>query len=48
MQIAIVTVAYKGQGLEWCRQLVKLGYKVILTAREFSKAEQAAKELISY
>lgn len=47
MQIAIVTGAYKGQGLEWCRQLGKLGYKVILTAREFSKVEQAARELIS-
>jgi NAD(P)-dependent dehydrogenase (short-subunit alcohol dehydrogenase family) len=45
MKVAIVTGAYKGQGLEWCRQLGQLGYKVILTARDFSKAEQASKVL---
>jgi NAD(P)-dependent dehydrogenase (short-subunit alcohol dehydrogenase family) len=45
MKVAIVTGAYKGQGFEWCRQLGQLGYKVILTARDFDKAEKAAKTL---
>lgn len=45
MKIAIVTGAYRGLGLEWCRQLGKQGYKVILTARDFEKAQVAAKKL---
>lgn len=45
MKIAIVTGAYKGLGFEWCRQLGKLGYKVILTARDFEKARDAAEAL---
>jgi short-subunit dehydrogenase len=44
-KIAIVTGAYKGLGLEWCRQLGKQGYKVILTARELEKAQAAAEQL---
>ncbi len=42
MKIALVTGAYKGLGLEWCRQLGKIGYTVILTAREIQKAKEAA------
>nr|WP_255777926.1 SDR family oxidoreductase [Mariniradius sediminis] len=38
----MVTGAYKGLGFEWCRQLAKCGYKVILTARDFEKARAAA------
>jgi NAD(P)-dependent dehydrogenase (short-subunit alcohol dehydrogenase family) len=45
MKIALVTGAYKGLGLEWCRQLGKQGYKVILTARDFEKAQEAAEIL---
>jgi NAD(P)-dependent dehydrogenase (short-subunit alcohol dehydrogenase family) len=42
---ALVTGAYKGLGLEFCRQLGKQGYKVILTARDVEKAEEAARNL---
>lgn len=45
MKTALVTGAYKGLGLEWCRQLGKLGYTVILTAREIEKAKVAADTL---
>jgi NAD(P)-dependent dehydrogenase (short-subunit alcohol dehydrogenase family) len=45
MKIALVTGAYKGLGFEWCRQLSKQGYKVILTARGLEKAQEAAKKL---
>ena len=45
MKIALVTGAYKGLGFEWCRQLGKLGYKVILTARDLEKAQDAAERL---
>ncbi|MBJ7427658.1 MAG: SDR family oxidoreductase [Bacteroidia bacterium] len=45
MKIALVTGAYKGLGLEWCRQLGKQGYKVILTARYLEKAQEAAEKL---
>lgn len=45
MKIALVTGAYKGLGLEWCRQLGKQGYKVILTARDLKKAQEAAEKL---
>lgn len=45
MKIALVTGAYKGLGFEWCKQLCKQGYKVILTARDEKKAQAAAKEL---
>jgi len=45
MKIALVTGAYKGLGFEWCKQLGKQGYKVILTAREFEKAQAAAEQL---
>ena len=42
MKIALVTGAYKGLGFEWCRQLAKNGYQVILTAKETEKAKAAA------
>ncbi|MFD2200951.1 SDR family oxidoreductase [Shivajiella indica] len=45
MNIALVTGAYKGLGFEWCRQLGRRGYKVILTARDFEKARKAAEVL---
>lgn len=45
MKTALVTGAYKGLGLEWCRQLGKDGYQVFLTARRLDKAEQAAELL---
>lgn len=45
MKIALVTGAYKGLGFEWCRQLGKHGYKVILTARDLKKAQEAAELL---
>jgi NAD(P)-dependent dehydrogenase (short-subunit alcohol dehydrogenase family) len=45
MKIALVTGAYKGLGFEWCKQLGKQGYKVILTARDQEKAQEAAELL---
>jgi len=45
MKTALVTGAYKGLGFEWCRQLAKHGYKVVLTARDFQKAQEAAEKL---
>lgn len=45
MKTALITGAYKGLGLEWCRQLGKRGYKVILTARNLDKARAAADRL---
>ena len=45
MKVALVTGAAKGLGFEWCHQLGLKGYKVILTARNFEQAQQAASEL---
>lgn len=45
MKIALVTGAYKGLGFEWCKQLGKQGYKVILTARDLERAQVAAELL---
>jgi len=45
MKTAIVTGASQGMGLEWCRQLARQGYQVVLTARSIAKAEQAAELL---
>ncbi len=45
MKIALVTGAYKGLGFEWCRQLGKIGYKEILTARKPASANTAAELL---
>ena len=45
MKTAIVTGADKGLGFEWCKQLGTLGYIVILTARNISKANEASMKL---
>ncbi len=45
MKTALVTGAYKGLGLEWCRQLGRDGYMVFLTARRFDSAQAAAEML---
>jgi NAD(P)-dependent dehydrogenase (short-subunit alcohol dehydrogenase family) len=44
--IALVTGANRGLGFETCRQLAQLGLTVILSARDFTKGEIAAKQLI--
>lgn len=41
-KIALVTGAWKGLGLEYCRQLGMDGYQVILTARRMDQAQTAA------
>jgi NAD(P)-dependent dehydrogenase (short-subunit alcohol dehydrogenase family) len=45
MKVAIVTGAYKGLGLAWCKELISKGYKVVLTARDFDKASVAARSI---
>jgi NAD(P)-dependent dehydrogenase (short-subunit alcohol dehydrogenase family) len=42
---ALVTGANRGLGLEVCRQLAARGLRVILTARDYGKAEAAARSL---
>jgi len=44
-KIAVVTGANRGMGFETCRQLGKLGFRVVLTSRDFKKAEDAASKL---
>jgi NAD(P)-dependent dehydrogenase (short-subunit alcohol dehydrogenase family) len=44
---ALVTGGNRGIGLEVCRQLALLGYRVMLSARDLSKAEAAARSLRS-
>ena len=53
MKTALVTGAYKGLGFEFCRELGRQGYKVILTARDLENARKAAdllneQELVVY
>ena len=43
--VAVVTGAYRGLGYETCRQLAKLGYRVILTARKQAEGQAAAQTL---
>jgi NAD(P)-dependent dehydrogenase (short-subunit alcohol dehydrogenase family) len=43
--VALVTGAYRGIGLEVSRQLARLGFKTILTARDPRKGEAAAEAL---
>jgi NAD(P)-dependent dehydrogenase (short-subunit alcohol dehydrogenase family) len=43
--VAIVTGAYRGLGLETCRQLAEAGYRVILTARKEKPGSEAAANL---
>jgi NAD(P)-dependent dehydrogenase (short-subunit alcohol dehydrogenase family) len=47
-RLAIVTGANRGIGLEVCRQLAVQGLRVILTARDLSKAEAAARSIRSH
>jgi NAD(P)-dependent dehydrogenase (short-subunit alcohol dehydrogenase family) len=44
-RVALVTGANRGIGREVCRQLAALGYRVMLTARDLSKARAAASGL---
>ena len=44
-KIAVVTGANRGMGFEACRQLGKLGFRVVLTSRDAKKAEEAASKL---
>ncbi len=44
-QIAVVTGANRGMGFEACRQLGKLGFRVVLTSRDSKKAKDAASKL---
>jgi len=45
-RIALVTGANRGLGFETCRQLARLGLRLILTSRESRLGEQAAASLI--
>ena len=45
-RIALVTGANRGLGFETCRQLAQLGLTVILSARDLTKGEVAAKPTI--
>ena len=45
-RVALVTGANRGLGFETCRQLAQLDLTVILSARDFTKGEIAAKQLI--
>jgi NAD(P)-dependent dehydrogenase (short-subunit alcohol dehydrogenase family) len=44
-RVALVTGAYRGIGLEVSRSLARLGFAVVLTARDSRKAEEAAAAL---
>ena len=44
-KIALVTGAARGLGLEFCRQLGKKGYKIVLTSRKVEPGQAAVKEL---
>jgi NAD(P)-dependent dehydrogenase (short-subunit alcohol dehydrogenase family) len=44
-KVAVVTGANRGMGLETCRQLARLGARVILTSRDAAKGEAAAGQL---
>lgn len=43
--VAVVTGAYRGLGLETCRQLAARGYRVVLTARREAEGHSAAGKL---
>ena len=46
-RIPLVTGANRGLGFETCRQLAQLGLTVILSARDLTKGEVAAKPTIN-
>jgi NAD(P)-dependent dehydrogenase (short-subunit alcohol dehydrogenase family) len=43
--LAVITGAYRGLGLETCRQLAERGYQVLLTARREEQGQNATAEL---
>jgi NAD(P)-dependent dehydrogenase (short-subunit alcohol dehydrogenase family) len=45
-RVALVTGANRGLGLETCRQLAQLGLTVVLSARDSTRGQMAAKQLI--
>jgi (+)-neomenthol dehydrogenase len=47
-RIALVTGGNRGLGYETCLQLAKLGYYVILTARNMDKGKAAVKALSEF
>jgi NAD(P)-dependent dehydrogenase (short-subunit alcohol dehydrogenase family) len=47
-RLALVSGANRGIGLEVCRQLARQGLRVILTARDLSKAEAAARTMAAH
>ncbi len=44
-KIALVTGGNRGLGFAWCRQLGKMGFKILLTARNLEKAQKSAEVL---
>jgi len=44
-RVAVVTGANRGLGLETCRQLGRMRYRVVLAARNSARAQQAAQSL---
>src|SRR6476661_851579 len=46
-KVALVTGGNRGIGLEICRQLAKLGVRVVLGSRDAAKGVAAARELIA-
>lgn len=46
--IAVVTGAYRGLGLETCRQLAERGYRVVLAARREPEGRAAAEALAAH
>ncbi len=47
LRIALVTGGNRGIGLEICRQLAKLGIRVLLGSRDSAKGKLAAEELVA-
>ncbi len=45
-RVCVITGAYRGLGLETARQLGRLGHRVIITARDGTKAQSSAETLV--